>query len=76
MVPRGPKSLEKCSSSGSTRTKIPGKMQQFWFHEVQNPWKMRQVWLETQHRVWVVAASFNQAFALDVGPGGGNLQVG
>ena len=32
--------------------------------------------LGRQHRVWVVAASFNKAFALDVGPGGGTLQVG
>ena len=47
--------------------------------QFQNAWKLilgreTQI-LGEQHRVWVVAASFNQTFALDVGPGGGTLQV-
>ena len=94
--------LQPCFAS--TRTKIPANMQQFWFHEDQNPWKYAAVlvpqiqyfwfredefenalkhvlgretqFLGTQHRVWVVAASFNKTSALDVGLGGGTLQAG
>ena len=56
-------------------------MQQFQLNTVlfENAWKhilgRETKILGTQNRVWVVAASFNQTCALDVGPGGGTLQV-
>ena len=66
MVPRGPKSLENAAVLVKYCLKMPGNT--FWGEKPKS--------LEHNTEFGVVAASFNQAFALGVGPSGGTLQVG